>query len=114
MGTAGGGVGLQTMKESNHDPLVDDQLLDNESPSGGGGLIGMGGMGIWGAPGAPGGSGGTDIPPGGGGGIESFSERGPTPVMRGRGRFTPAGGTGPVDWGIAFSILKWNCRKNWK
>lgn len=65
---------------------------------------------MWGVPGAPGGRGG--IPPGGGGGIESFGGRGPTPLMRGGGRFTPAGGGGPLDWG-AFSILKWNCRKNW-
>lgn len=54
----------------------EDQLLDIERPSGGGGLIGMGGMCIWwgicGAPGAPGGRGGTGIPPGGGGGRESF------------------------------------------
>lgn len=67
-----------------------------------------------GAPGAPGGRGGTGIPPGGGGGILSFGGRGPTPLMRGGGRFTPAGGGGPLDWVTAFSILKWNCRKNWE
>ena len=105
-----------TTEGGDHETLVEDQLLDNEMPSGGGGLIGMGGMGIWGgmwgAPGAPGGRGGTDIPPGGGGGRESFGGRGPTPLMRGGGRFTPAAGGGPLDWGAAFSILKWNWRKN--
>lgn len=69
---------------------------------------------MWGAPGAPGGRGGTGIPPGGGGGIESLGGRFPTPLIRGGGRFTPAGGGGPLAWGRAFSILKWNWRKNWK
>lgn len=109
----GRAVWLQPMNDSNQNPPVDDQL-DIERPSGGGGLIGIGGMGIWGAPGAPGGSGGTGIPPGGGGGMLSFNGRGPIPLIRGGGRFTPAGGGGPLDGGTAFSILKWNWRKNYK
>lgn len=76
--------------------------------------MGMGGMGICGGicGDAPGGRGGTDIPPGGGGGSESLGGRDPGPLMRGGGCFMPGGGTGPPDWEIAFSILKWNCRKN--
>lgn len=103
---------LPDVNVTNHNTLTRDQL-DIVSPSGGGGLIGIGGMGIWGgiwgAPGAPGGRGGTAIPPGGGG-IDSFGGR--DPLMRGGGRFTLAAGGGPLDGTRGFSILKWNCRKN--
>lgn len=37
---------LPDVNETNHNTLTRDQLLDIVSPSGGGGLIGMGGMGI--------------------------------------------------------------------
>lgn len=90
--------------------------LDNHRPSGGGGLMGMGGIwgGIWGAPVAPGGRGGMDIPPGGGGGMESLPGCPSIALIRGGGRFTPAGGGRPPIGGRAFSILKWNCRKNYE
>lgn len=61
---------------------------------------------------APGGRGGIDIPPGGGGGMESLPGCPSMALIRGGGRFTPAGGGGPPSGGRAFSILKWNCRKN--
>lgn len=67
---------------------------------------------MWGAPVAPGGRGGMDMPPGGGGGMESPPGCPSIALIRGGGRFTPAGGGGPPIGGRAFSILKWNCRKN--
>lgn len=67
---------------------------------------------MWGAPVAPGGRGGMDMPPGGGGGMESLPGCPSIALIRGGGRFTPAGGGGPPIGGRAFSILKWNCRKN--
>lgn len=88
---------------------------DNQRPSGGGGLMGIGGIwgGICGAPVAPGGRGGMDIPPGGGGGM-SLPGCPSTALIRGGGRFIPVGTSGPPTGGRSFSILKWNCRKNCK
>lgn len=55
-----------------------------------------------------------DIPPGGGGGMESLPGCPSIALIRGGGRFTPVGGGGPPTIGRDFSILKWNCRKNCK
>lgn len=52
-----------------------------------------------------------DIPPGGGGGM-SLPGCPSTALIRGGGRFRPAGGGGPPIGGRDFSILKWNWRKN--
>lgn len=99
------GSGSTEQEQRKENPPVEHQLWDIVRPSGGGGLIGMGGMGIWGGIwGAPGGSGGTGIPSCGWC-MDSCGRRGPTPLIRGGGRFTPAGGGGPLDR-IAFSILK--------
>ena len=43
----------------------------------------------------------------------SFGGRGPIPLISGGGRLMFAGGTGPLDCEMDFSILKWNCKKNW-